>query len=427
MTNVEKVERILNFKDFSIDVNAINQAIPIEEVIKRYTSIDTTQTTIKCPSIAHEDKRPSAKIYHSNGQNHCYCFACNKSFKVIDLAKEQYSGNFRIICAKILDDFNLPIEQFSNYNEVIRNHNIIEKRSNSVDFPLSMKDLAEIGLPFDAKDTYQWLKEKNRILSMLHLPIKQYSKQELRLNNNRFISMEQVQNYAEKSLMIQKIKNKTFSPYEKNILTLKVKEYRENLKNQGCKDFNNIDETKVLIYLYYENPNELKKEFNLSLNDKEINLKIKELIPQIYENGYSLNLYTPETIQQLWKENPQKIEDILISKIEERFKMLESRENFLLIVKKEWDNKPNEIKEQINNLYKDLLSGKIKESEIDKSEISLINLKIYVEKEVNSAIIEQEEKIQNLNLMLDKITKEQDKRNQLSKTKKTKYNFEKGF
>ena len=128
------------------DTEAINKDIPIKDVIERYAGIRTDRRgNIVCPAPDHNDSHPSAKIYeHSNT---CHCFSCQSNFNPISLAKEYHPEmKFPDLCKKLLDDFGLSMENYSNINEVRRFQEYSKKNEFTDIFPLEISELKYIGL-----------------------------------------------------------------------------------------------------------------------------------------------------------------------------------------------------------------------------------------------------------------------------------------
>ena len=129
------------------DTSKMNRDISIVQAIAMYTGIDASRKNrnIPCPSPAHEDKNPSARVYEK--QNSCTCFACKRTLSPISLAKEVFPElPFRELCGKMLRDFNLSPYDYSNLGEIehIENAN---KRNKFYDyFPVTESELKFIGL-----------------------------------------------------------------------------------------------------------------------------------------------------------------------------------------------------------------------------------------------------------------------------------------
>jgi hypothetical protein len=72
---------------------AIRQAVPIEEVARRYTDLQTfggqAWFTGRCPLPDHEDKTPSFYIYPPGRY---WCYGCNRGGDVVDL--EFFCGDY---------------------------------------------------------------------------------------------------------------------------------------------------------------------------------------------------------------------------------------------------------------------------------------------------------------------------------------------
>lgn len=123
----------------------INKDIPIREVIARYTGISVPQSNknIKCPSVRHNDNKPSAHIYGNN----CKCFGCGMNFSPLTLAKEQYPElSFADVCERLLDDFGLDVYNYSNKAEVEAARRAKKENKFYDCFPLTEEELNFIGL-----------------------------------------------------------------------------------------------------------------------------------------------------------------------------------------------------------------------------------------------------------------------------------------
>ncbi len=126
------------------DAKAINNAIPIEQVYEKYVEpITNNKNMVKCPSRSHLDKTPSAHLYKGSCGNNCRCFSCNKSFSPISIVMEQTGADFPKACQQLIDDFNLPLESFSNALQV----ESYKKAAVKDNFPLSSEDCNLIHLP----------------------------------------------------------------------------------------------------------------------------------------------------------------------------------------------------------------------------------------------------------------------------------------
>lgn len=122
------------------DAELINQSIPIQEVIERYTDIVITKGNCRCPSPSHEDSSPSAHIYENT--NRCFCFGCHKSFTPITIVMNVFNLQFPDACEKLIHDFGLSLENCSNISE-------LEKADGSGQaevFPLNANECSLIGL-----------------------------------------------------------------------------------------------------------------------------------------------------------------------------------------------------------------------------------------------------------------------------------------
>lgn len=122
------------------DAELINQSIPIQEVIERYTDIVITKESCRCPSPSHEDSSPSAHIYEST--NRCFCFGCHKSFTPITIAMNVFNLQFPDACEKLIYDFGLSLEHCSNISELEN----IDGSGQAEVFPLNANECSLIGL-----------------------------------------------------------------------------------------------------------------------------------------------------------------------------------------------------------------------------------------------------------------------------------------
>lgn len=127
------------------NVKAINSLIPIKDMIE-YLGCSTNKANngnISCPSINHDDKKPSAHIYEQS--NVCKCFSCNKSFTPLSLYREHKGLEDRMdyptACAEVIEIFNLPKDMvIDNYMDTL------EDVSPKNKFPLMREELELIGL-----------------------------------------------------------------------------------------------------------------------------------------------------------------------------------------------------------------------------------------------------------------------------------------
>lgn len=130
------------------DTKSINQDVPIEDVIAAYAGEHVGNTrgkNIRCPSPNHNDKKPSAHIYHD--RNICKCFSCGGNFTPINLAKEYFPDlPFPELCRKVIDDFHLNPYMYSNLGEVEAAQSAHNKNKFFDVFPLDYNELDFIGL-----------------------------------------------------------------------------------------------------------------------------------------------------------------------------------------------------------------------------------------------------------------------------------------
>lgn len=125
------------------DAKAINRDVPIEQVYEKYVGPITNNKMVKCPSPSHPDKSPSAHLYKGSCGNNCRCFTCNVTFSPVSIVMEQTGLDFPKACQQLIDDFNLPLEMYSNASQV-ENY---KKSANKEKFPLSADDCELLKLP----------------------------------------------------------------------------------------------------------------------------------------------------------------------------------------------------------------------------------------------------------------------------------------
>lgn len=126
------------------DAKSINRDIPIEQVYERYVGpITNNKNMVKCPSRSHLDNSPSAHLYKGRCGNNCRCFACNITFSPVSIVMEQTGLDFPKACQQLIDDFNLPLEMYSNASQV-ENYKMSAAKEL---FPLSADDCELIHLP----------------------------------------------------------------------------------------------------------------------------------------------------------------------------------------------------------------------------------------------------------------------------------------
>lgn len=94
-------------------IDQIKQAVKIEDVMAMYGLDHSTRKNVRCPSIEHEDKNASARIYTDN--NICKCFSCNRVYNPINLVMEREGfsqRDFPKACELLLDRFGLDKHEF---------------------------------------------------------------------------------------------------------------------------------------------------------------------------------------------------------------------------------------------------------------------------------------------------------------------------
>lgn len=129
------------------DFKAINSSIPITSVLERYAGIDTSNyrsRNIRCPSTEHQDKKPSCRVYEKT--NTCYCFSCNQSFNVLSLVTEHTGQRLTDACRQLINDYGLPLESYSNLNDLKSVMNLDGTIKDEEVFPLSPNDDKLLGL-----------------------------------------------------------------------------------------------------------------------------------------------------------------------------------------------------------------------------------------------------------------------------------------
>lgn len=132
---------------FKFDTEALKQAVPITEIISRYTDITPdTKGNIRCPAPSHDDKTPSAKIYTQSNRVRCFGQCC-KSFDIIALTEEYFPElSFRDVCRKLIDEFNLDIYRYSNLAEVEAERSAKFRNVFHDHFPIDDKEIEALGL-----------------------------------------------------------------------------------------------------------------------------------------------------------------------------------------------------------------------------------------------------------------------------------------
>lgn len=127
------------------DLDALNKGVPIDDVLRRYAGIDTSKKgNISCPSPNHQDKKPSAHIYSHT--NTCTCFACGKTFTPISVVVENMNTTLPNACQMLIDDYNLPLDMYSNLREVQKARNDLKHGKKTEVFPLTPQECKLIGL-----------------------------------------------------------------------------------------------------------------------------------------------------------------------------------------------------------------------------------------------------------------------------------------
>lgn len=129
------------------DLDGLNRAVPIDDVIARYSMVDPHRKgNISCPSPKHQDKTPSAHIYKDT--NTCRCFSCNTTFTPISIIMENMNLNLPQACDTLIKDFFLPIEHYSNASEIEQARKDYKAGRTSDIFPFTPQECKLIGLPY---------------------------------------------------------------------------------------------------------------------------------------------------------------------------------------------------------------------------------------------------------------------------------------
>ena len=128
------------------DKEAIREDVPIRDVIEMYTGQTIkNDRQVKCPDPNHPDRNPSANILKKS--NICYCHACAHAFDVFDVVMKNTGKTFPEACEELLNAFNLPLEQYSNIEEIRALEEARGKGEYVAPFPVSFNDLKFLGLP----------------------------------------------------------------------------------------------------------------------------------------------------------------------------------------------------------------------------------------------------------------------------------------
>lgn len=137
---------------FRYDTKAINQDVPIRDVIRQYTGEEAdAHGKIRCPSPSHDDKKPSAYIYDTHPQNQCHCFSCGETYKPIDIVMKNTNCSFGDACKMLIRDFGLPLSHYSNIDQIEAEQAKarLAKEQNGFfeTFPLTPDDCKFLGIP----------------------------------------------------------------------------------------------------------------------------------------------------------------------------------------------------------------------------------------------------------------------------------------
>lgn len=127
----------------TFDTKRINEDVPIENVITKYTGVPVINKSKKFLCPFHSERTPSAHIYG----NRCKCFGCGVNFTPITLAMEQYPElHFTDVCRQLLEDFGMNVYAYSNLAEIEAAAQAEGENGFYDCFPLTEKELNFIGL-----------------------------------------------------------------------------------------------------------------------------------------------------------------------------------------------------------------------------------------------------------------------------------------
>lgn len=126
------------------DIKGINQDVDIKSLLSHYGFSPNKKNKLRCPSINHTDKEPSASVHPS--KNFCHCFACGATYNPIGLVMELEQCSLPKACNIIIKEYGLKLNDYAIVDEEISNETLTEN-----DFPLSFRDLDLLRWRINAK------------------------------------------------------------------------------------------------------------------------------------------------------------------------------------------------------------------------------------------------------------------------------------
>jgi len=90
------------------------KAIPITQVVEKFADVKPKGALYVTKCIWHDDDDPSLHLYYRTGENHAYCFACNKYASNIDYVMASQGVNFPEACEIISGMFGIPTLEGDN-------------------------------------------------------------------------------------------------------------------------------------------------------------------------------------------------------------------------------------------------------------------------------------------------------------------------
>lgn len=94
--------------------------IPIAEVVGKFDNLlrKGCHEVAHCPW--HEDNHPSLTLYNNDGENRCYCFACQNGGSVIDYVMSQMHCDFKTACEWLSREFSIGDATYMRYKPMVR-------------------------------------------------------------------------------------------------------------------------------------------------------------------------------------------------------------------------------------------------------------------------------------------------------------------
>lgn len=103
----------------TFDTAALN-AIPFSHVAEKLDIVKRNGSHMVTTCPWHEDTHPSLVLYENNGENHCYCFACQQGGSVIDYVMQHEGLDFKGACAMLSSDFRTGNAYAPAYRPIIQ-------------------------------------------------------------------------------------------------------------------------------------------------------------------------------------------------------------------------------------------------------------------------------------------------------------------